>query len=442
MKYAAYGVVIAALAFAPAPVRAYDEETAATARDLFERYRAACMADGGLMWGEVLCGPVLVYDADTRSVYTSTPDAEDRLTWNDGVWIGLAEEDDQPPYSNTSADWAGVHWAIMRDQNLSDGVGAVRLVLHESFHRIQPLLDLPYENGLLSEHLDERDGRLWLRLEIRALIEVLKCGDEACARGALHDALAFRAARYRAFPDAEERERSLEYHEGLAEYAGWRMAERELTVPDMIASLESKEGQDSFARSFAYATGPGMGLAFDRVGLSWIRMLRTPGTTFLSIGASAFASNDPRLLDDTRTIAAAAPYGYASLLVEETNRAQALAATRADFVRRFVDGRRLSTPLGYMNFDPRTVTTLGEHGQVYGRLTVSGDWGAVSTTVGGLLAWSEGRAYFDRRDPPPGWRAENPTWESDVWSLTLADGWMLHDDGRDLSIVEESQASP
>ena len=80
----------------------------------------------------------------------------------------------------------------------------IRLLAHESFHRMQPELGLRATDAA-SAHLESESGRLWLRLELRALAEALRT-QGARGRGAAMDALLFRAARQRLNPGAERLE--------------------------------------------------------------------------------------------------------------------------------------------------------------------------------------------------------------------------------------------
>src|SRR5690606_15591982 len=95
-----------------------------------------------------------------------------------------------------------------------------QLLAHELYHCIQPLLaqDAP---SPVNAHLDTREGRVWLRLEWRALEAALIHDGEARAE-ALRDALLFRTHRRSHAPAAELEERALERFEGLAEYTGLR----------------------------------------------------------------------------------------------------------------------------------------------------------------------------------------------------------------------------
>jgi len=95
-------------------------------------------------------------------------------------------------------------------------------MLHELFHRIQSDLGLNIAAGPAragNEHLDTFEGRVWLRLEWRALARALAQSGENRKR-ALSDAAAFRLMRRSQFANAAENERVEEIREGLAQYTG------------------------------------------------------------------------------------------------------------------------------------------------------------------------------------------------------------------------------
>jgi hypothetical protein len=91
-------------------------------------------------------------------------------------------------------------------------------MLHGLFHRIQPELGLITEDGF-NEHLDTLEGRVWMRLEWRALRRAVESNGSGQTE-AIADALAFRRERRRQFPGAADNERREEIREGLASYTG------------------------------------------------------------------------------------------------------------------------------------------------------------------------------------------------------------------------------
>ncbi len=229
---------------------------------VFGEAEEAALADDGKLWGHSLLGPILFADTRTRQAVANQPDEEGRLGEEAGVFVGTIPED--VSIANTGIDWAGVRWTMVMWPLPEERFARVQLLLHESYHRIQPRLAHGLE-GALPLHLDSEDGRTWLRLELRALAEALD-GPEERRAGALADALCFRARR-RALspaqlPDARATESALERNEGLAEYTGLRLCglDERARAARAAQRLRGEDEGKSFVRSFAYVTGPAYGL--------------------------------------------------------------------------------------------------------------------------------------------------------------------------------------
>src|SRR5262249_13026031 len=141
------------------------------ARDCFEEIQRLCDADDGRLWGRRLDGPVLFVDPATRRVVTNTVDRASKLRPVDGLFTGLLES--SVPIANTSVDWAGVRWTMVIWPPPDDQRRHAVLLMHESFHRIQPELGLQRSESN-NAHLDSLDGRYWLQLEWRALAKALQ----------------------------------------------------------------------------------------------------------------------------------------------------------------------------------------------------------------------------------------------------------------------------
>jgi hypothetical protein len=107
--------------------------------------------------------------------------------------------------------------------------------------------------------------------------------------------------------------------------------------------------------------------------------------------------------------------------VRERQRQERLTALR----RRLVDGPVLVIRLQAMHvqFDPRTLQPLGEHGTVYPTLRIADTWG-VLTVDGAALLHSDWSAVSV---PANGIEAGQVggTVETEGWTLELADGWAI-----------------
>lgn len=393
------------------------------AKAWFDEAKQQCQRDGGKLWGATLCGPIMLVDPSSRGVIANQADQQGLLKAEQGVFVGRLP--DNVSFANSSLDWAGVRWAQMGWPLPADAGHRRVLMAHESFHRIEPQVGLDPVHELANNHLDSLQGRYLMQLEWRALARAVAATDDRARRNHAEDALLFRAARYRRFPDAADSERSLERNEGLAEYTGIAIgaispAERvALTGEDLVSHVSAP----SFVRSFAYATGPGYGLLLDRYLPSWRQRIRTPdtGLSDLLAGTLRVKPADPT---DAEVQRRAAAYDGAALLAAEQAREQRHQRDIARYKALLVDGPRLVLPLHkpQVMFNPSTLVPLGEDGTVYPTIKVLSDWGAIEASAGALLAPDWSHLYVTVPDKQA---AHTGTITGPGWTLKLNDGWRL-----------------
>ncbi len=270
-----WATLVAALVAAPRLVAAQAQPIdVAKAKEYFDQAHALCTADGGKLWGKSLCGPMILADPRTRTVAADQSDAESRLRLQDGVYLGTLPA--EVNIANTSTAWAGVRWIMIMWPLPASPTARARLLMHESFHRIQDELGLPASSPA-NAHLGTLEGRIWLGLEWRALGQALARPDAPSTerKRAIEDALLFRTRRQALFANAKQQETALELNEGLAEYTGYKLrgTTDAATMEAAIQRLVSSEDDSSFSRSFAYASGPAYGLLLDLAGVSWRKSL-------------------------------------------------------------------------------------------------------------------------------------------------------------------------
>ena len=389
------------------------------AQEFFKEVQALCERDGGRLWGVSLCAPMVIGDMRTRTFATSQPAPEGARP----QLVGLV---------NAPIQWGGAMWgAYAWDFVINDTArGRRELMLHELFHGIQPPLGLLVQ-AQAAEHLDSVDGRYWMRLEWRALARALRESGEQRAL-AIRDALAFRQARRARYPSSVESERAQEITEGLAAYTGTVLAAE--SAADAIASaldqLARAETQDSFVRTFAYASGPAYGLLLDASSAGWTRRVRgTDDLATLVMGAVA-------VQPAADVTASAARYGGVELRASEQQRRQQRDERVAELRRRFVDGPVLRIPgAGSGSFDARGAVVIPGIGTVYfGAYRSSGDWGTLAAEQG-VLVESDGGA---RRVPTPV-RRDDSTVAGDGWTFTANPGWIVRQSARpgDYEVVRQ-----
>lgn len=417
------GLAAALLLLSVTGVAARSQPEVASAMAAFEQARSLCEADGGRAWGVSLCGPMLIADPATRSVIASMDGLETLLEREGAVFRGRLP--DAVPIANTAVRWNGRTWTMLVVPLPKDDPERSILLMHEAWHRIQDQIGLKTLNSDQPQ-LATEDGRVSLRLELRALAAGLVATNPAARRVAVQDALTFRAWRHARFPEAEAAEDALERHEGLAEYTGRRLSRDEAMIPHLAEHLGKGDRVRAFARSFAYYTGPAYGLLLDAAApnwkTSWDRREGLPQLLAQALELQIAA-------DDTTFAARGAAYAAATIQAEEATRALEQAARVASLRAGLVDGPVLVAPVAEasFSFDPNRVTPLPPEGTVYGVIRAAADWGVLTVEKDGLLSTDWSRLTVAHVGVTP----TQDGLQGEGWTLTLKPEWRLTPGPRD-----------
>ena len=388
--------------------------------DAQHEFAAVCERGGVDLWHKSLCGPLILVDRASRTSVANQPDPDQAFRKEGDLWIGHFPDRFVP--SNTSIEWNGQHWATVMLPLPTDRFMRIRLLAHESFHRIQHDLGLSAPDTP-NAHLDTEDGRVWLRMELRALARALR-SDDAAARQYAADAMLFRLNRHRLFPGSAEMEANMEKQEGLAEYTGTFVAIRVTSETTAAAapSVEFFEKSDAFARSFAYGTGPALGLLLDRYAPDWRDRAASESLDALLIAALE-VKPAPDL--EQAAEARAAAYDYAAVNAAEAEREQRHQALLAKLTKKFLEGPTLQFPQSQnlmRNFDPQELVPFPPHGTYYPTGTFTAEWGKleISSGSGALLAPDNMSLLVAVPDDVNA----RPV-RGDGWTLDLAPGWTI-----------------
>lgn len=392
-------------------------------------FEAACRADRGALWGRTLCGPMLVADRETGFAVANERPPDGTFEERDGLYVGRIPEG--MALANTSFDWSGRRWSSVRMPLPADRYDRLALLAHEAFHRIQPELGLSGADAM-NAHLDERDGRYWLRLELHALGAALRSSGPA-GRTAARDAMLFRATRQGLYPGADTLEPKLERAEGLAEYTGDKLALSLTGAPvSRVADVRKFESQPTFVRSLGYGTGPLLGLLLDRYAAGWRARVAHEGMARQLARALRFVPPPDRVARAERRAAA---YGGDEIAAEEDARETDRQRRLTDLRARLVAGPVLVLEQKGLRraFDPNTLVSMPAEGTVYPTGAFSAEWGSLEVTAGGALVSSD---YRTLRVPAPA-DTTGRTIRGDGWTLELAPGWSLRPGARpgDLTVA-------
>jgi len=392
----------------------------------FEDAQAACRTDANALWGREVCVPMLFADPVTRTVVASQAGHGEALKLQDGVFVGRLPE--QHNIANTALDWDGVRWAMIRWPLPADPATRRSLMLHESWHAIQASLGLPMRSPNPA-HLASVHGRVAMRLEWRALAAALRATTPESERLAIADALAARAWRRRLGDDAGALENQLELNEGLAQFTGEQLSGRKNLDAWLATDLRRREADASFVRSFAYGSGPAYGRLLERHAPGWRQRLDADADLGALL-AQALGLDAPSARPDLPDVTATR-LGLAGVLAEEEAIALAQAETTARWRRRLVDGPTVHLPFQQMkiSFDPDQVFALPPQGTVYPVLRVVDAWGVLEAADGALIGDHWGGVTL----PGPATR-DGDRWQGPGWTLALAEGWQLDDEGPQQSL--------
>lgn len=401
----------------------------ALARRYFAEAAAVARRDAGALWGVPLEGTLMFGDQRSRAVVAERGDTGGILRRAGSVWLGTMPADRN--VANTAQEWGGIRWITVRwpppaGDDAESRARRAELFAHELWHGIQDRLPLPPKDPP-NPHLDEREGRVWLRLEARALDRALDRNGEA-RRAALHDALQFRAARHARFEGSDTLEGQLERHEGMASYTGLRLSGRDSAstarrARELLAVLDTAP---HLSRSFAYGTGPAYGVILDEMTPGWRRRILEGAAPAELLRAAL-----PRHDQSADIIVRAAEYGYDEVARTEEMRERDQAARRAALRARLVDGPVVRLPFEQMQMqiDPQNVEPLGSAGTVYRSIRIADKWGVLEAKEGAVLLASDfSHAAVARPKGAAG--GEERIVRGDGWTLTLAEGYRLREGPR------------
>lgn len=396
---------------------------------VFEEARQLCERDDGALWGESLCGPIMIVDPIDRSIIANQPDPGGVLTATDGAFIGVLPP--QTMIANTRVEWSGTQWTQLLWPVPFEPALLRVFLLHEMFHRIQPGLGLA-RNETGNRHLDTRDGRYLLQLEWRALARAVMADDADARRQRIADALAFRHERRRLFAEAAADEAALEINEGVAEYTGVRLglAREEQRLAYAVYGLARFLDAPSFVRSFAYASGPAYGLLLDHADPDWHGKLDADADlgTLLATAHGIDAALPADLAARVRRYDTDGSLGTAED-ARELERSARMTAWRAALV----DGPVLLLPLAKSSFqfNPQTLAALDGVGTVYPTLRLVDTWGELVVAEGGAALVHADHKRATVALPRDGDGLTGDHLSGDGWTLTLNPGWTIVHGERD-----------
>jgi len=219
----------------------------------FRELEQTLKKENGETWNHSLEGPLMLVNRETRTIIANESDNSGELEKRENFFVGKLPEN--IIIANTAFDWNGKRWTMVALPLPENKEKRLNLLIHESYHRIQPAIGFDSHSEIQCMHLDSKNGRIYLKLEMEALKQALSSNEP---ERHIKNALLFRQYRYQIFPEAKNAENSLEIKEGLAEYTGSILSQREESdlKEHYISQIDWFYTMPTYVRSFAYFTIP------------------------------------------------------------------------------------------------------------------------------------------------------------------------------------------
>jgi hypothetical protein len=407
-------------------------QTAPTLQDTIAAYFAqvkAATRKAEKLWDKDIYGPVLLVNPLTRQAYANFPDTAGILKPEGEIYAGLLPA--KVPLGNASVNWSGRMWAMVLilpgtlQTERSDLIG---LFAHELFHVAQPSVGFPRTNDQDNNHLDRREGRIFLRLELAALLKAVRATTARDRKTRLTDAYIFRKYRHSLFPGADTTENWLERHEGITEYTGVIISDR--SKKDAIAHFDRKTSRfltnPTYVRTFAYYTTPIYGYLLRRSDKYWNKKI-TANTNLTGFFQQAFKLDLPADLP-AAAAAAGGKYGMEAIMAEEANREETRKKLVAEYKARFLNQPvfEIEFKKKSISFNSGTLLPIEDLGTVYPTMTAIDLWGTLTVESGGGLM-SPDRDKVTLSVPL---QINDRQVSGDGWKLQLNEGYsVVKDDG-------------
>ncbi|MBR8536927.1 hypothetical protein KDU71_15245 [Carboxylicivirga sediminis] len=388
----------------------------------FSKLNEVLKTENGQTWNHSLQGPLMLVNRESRVIIANEKDDTNELSKQGALYVGKLPENIN--IANTAFDWNGKQWTMVALPLPETNAERLSLLIHESFHRIQPIVGFDSIYEVPSVHLDTKDGRIYLKLEIEALKRALNTSHPATH---IKNALLFRQYRYQLFPEAPKAENSLEILEGLAEYTGSILSQR--------SDSELKEHYTSqidwfytlptFVRSFAYFTTPVYGYLMHQTDEGWNRQITKD--TNLSEYLFAFFEVPQQVLTKEAIMQLGTDYGIDSIIDLETQREIKKELQKRSYRTTFLSDSVVVIGLEKMSigFNPSNIMPLDSLGTVYPNLRITDNWGILEVDSCGALvspSWDKVTISYpeiitDTLIVGRGWRLKL----NDEWKLDKAD---------------------
>jgi len=290
------------------------------------------------------------------------------------------------------------------------------------FHRYQETIGYT-TSGYNTINMDEKNARLWLKLEWNALKKAI-FSEGAEQQLAIRDALIFRGSNRELYQKYAADETRFENYEGFATFTYLLFAteSQEEYQKRLIETLGRFYSMQSYARTYGIIHGA-----------LYADLMYRKGFDFSSIrsenvdpGEIVKKLYDIQLPEVCRDVAGslALNYDIEKIQKEEAERElknqERIHRQISTFTEKPVVFLELESP--YFDFEPEDIHSMDTLGILYSKIRISDNWGKLTVDKGGCLV-SNNFKYL--RITAKGFKTDKNRIEAEGWHLTLNDDYEL-----------------
>jgi hypothetical protein len=386
----------------------------------FKGIQEICDQDNGSLWGKNLYGPIMFVDRRTRRIVANIPDKEGLLKGKDGVFTGVYSKD--LLISNTPVNFGGTLFAMAPLPPEEDDFRIKTQAVHSLFHRFQKIAGTS-SIGYNTNNMDEKEARIWIKLEWKALRKALTSEGEE-QKLAIRDALIFRGANRELYRKYARDENLFENYEGLATFTYTLLCTQS---PDeykarIFEDLDRIYSMQSYSRSYGFIHGALYASLLKNKGFDFSKIK----TNEIDLGNSVRELYNIELPSVCRDVAGslALNYNIDQINKEEEQRLadlqESIHKQISIFTEKPVVFVELESP--YFDFEPENIHSLDTLGTLYTSIRVSDNWGKLTVNKGGCLV-SNNFKYL--RIPAKGFKADQEHISGEDWVLILNNDYEL-----------------
>jgi hypothetical protein len=359
-------------------------------------------------------------DRPSRQAIANYPDNEGILKGKDGIYYGSFPK--ELVINNSPVFFGDILYAMAPVPPEDDEFRMITRGIHGLFHSFQESTGYT-SPGYNTLNMDEKNARLWIKLEWNALRKSLDTqGQEQ--QLALRDALIFRGSNREFYPKYSADETRFENYEGLATftYLIISTASPQEFKNRLYESLNRTYSMSSYARSYGSVHGA-----------LYATLLYDKGFDFSSIKSADFDLAEKvrelyeiQLPEVCRDVAGsiALSYDVEKIKQEEADREaqirERIYRQTSKFTEKPVVYLELESP--YYDYEPEDINPMDTLGILYSRIRVSDNWGKLTVDKGGCLL-SYNLKYL--RITARGFNSDQRKFEGEGWHLQLNYGWEL-----------------